>query len=108
MEQLILSWVRSQVLFFNDPRTDNLNHNQGIPSEWFVHAEALLALPGDLRRHAIVIGFHNLTWFSLSIQNGQSITYYLRFRVTTVAIATQHGQASCGGRELQIESSLCG
>ncbi|EPW0370319.1 hypothetical protein ACWB35_005417, partial [Klebsiella quasipneumoniae] len=52
----------AQVLF-NDPRTDNLNHNQGIPSEWLVHAEALLALPGDLRRHAIVIFFHNLTWF---------------------------------------------
>ncbi|MEW6484544.1 MAG: SIR2 family protein [Pseudomonadota bacterium] len=45
----------------NDPRTDNLN--QGIPSEWLIHAEALLALPGDLRRYAIVIFFHNLTWF---------------------------------------------
>ncbi len=52
----------AQVLF-NDPRTDNLNQNQSIPYEWGVHAEALLALPDDLRRHAIVIFFHNLTWF---------------------------------------------
>ncbi|MDO5687587.1 MAG: SIR2 family protein [Neisseria sp.] len=48
---------------FNDPRKDNLNRNQGLPSEWLVHAEALLALPNDLRRHAIVILFHNLNWF---------------------------------------------
>lgn len=52
----------AQVLF-NDPRTDNLNQNQGIPSEWLVHAEALLELPGELRRHAIVIFFYNLSWF---------------------------------------------
>jgi len=48
---------------FNDPRKDNLNRNQGFPSEWLIHAEALLALPNDLRRHAIVILFHNLNWF---------------------------------------------
>jgi len=48
---------------FNDPRTDNLNQNQCIPSEWLIHAEALLALPNDLRRHAIVIFCHNLNWF---------------------------------------------
>ncbi|MCP9230024.1 SIR2 family protein [Mesorhizobium sp. LMG 17147] len=47
----------------NDPRKDNLNRNQGFPSEWLAHAEALLALPNDLRRHAIVILFHNLNWF---------------------------------------------
>ncbi|WP_262730906.1 SIR2 family protein [Alloalcanivorax marinus] len=48
---------------FNDPRKNNLNPNQGFPSEWLVHAEALLAFPNDLRRHAIVIFFHNLNWF---------------------------------------------
>lgn len=48
---------------FNDPRNDILNRNQGFPSEWLVHAEALLALPNDLRRHAMVILFHNLNWF---------------------------------------------
>lgn len=47
----------------NDPRKDNLNRNQGFPSEWLVHAEALLTLPNDLRRHAIVILLHNLNWF---------------------------------------------
>ncbi|WP_082678087.1 SIR2 family protein [Type-E symbiont of Plautia stali] len=48
---------------FNDPRSKNLNRNQGIPSEWLVQAEELLALQNDLRRHAIVIFFHNLDWF---------------------------------------------
>lgn len=46
---------------FNDPRTDNIN--KGIPSEWLVHAEALLALPDDLHRHALVIFFYSLNWF---------------------------------------------
>lgn len=48
---------------FNDPRTDNLNKNQGISPKWLAHAEDLLALPSDLRRHTIVIFFHNLNWF---------------------------------------------
>ncbi len=48
---------------FNDPRWHGLEQNQGIPSEWLVHAEALLALPNDLRRYAIVIFFRNLEWF---------------------------------------------
>jgi hypothetical protein len=48
---------------FNDPRKDNLNRNQGFPSAWLAHAEALLALPNDLHRHAMVILFHNLNWF---------------------------------------------
>ncbi|MCE8014192.1 hypothetical protein HBJ58_14275 [Halomonas desiderata] len=48
---------------FNDPRTENLNPNQGFSSEWLAHSEALLALPDDLRRYALVIFFHNLNWF---------------------------------------------
>lgn len=48
---------------FNDPRWHGLEQNQGIPSEWLVHAEALLALPSNLRRYAIVIFFRNLEWF---------------------------------------------
>lgn len=48
---------------FNDPRKDNLNRNQGFPPAWLAHAEALLALPNDLHRHAMVILFHNLNWF---------------------------------------------
>ncbi|MFK0684332.1 SIR2 family protein [Ochrobactrum sp. BD67] len=47
----------------NDPRKDNLERNQGFPSEWLAHAEALLTLSGDLRRHALVIFFHSLNWF---------------------------------------------
>ena len=48
---------------FNDPRKNNLDRNQGFPPEWLAHAEALLALSDDLRRHALVILFHNLNWF---------------------------------------------
>ncbi|MFJ5444019.1 SIR2 family protein [Pectobacterium sp. CHL-2024] len=48
---------------FNDPRQNNLYPNQGLPSEWLAHTEALLALPDDLRRYSLVILFHNLNWF---------------------------------------------
>ncbi len=47
----------------NDPRKNDLDRNHGFPSEWLAHAEALLALSGDLRRHSLVIFFHNLNWF---------------------------------------------
>ncbi|MDY4380036.1 SIR2 family protein [Pectobacterium brasiliense] len=52
----------AQVLF-NDPRQNNLYPNQGLPSKWLAHTEALLALPDDLRRYSLVIFFHNLNWF---------------------------------------------
>src|SRR5690606_27765623 len=45
---------------YNDPRKANLNRNPGLPSDWPVHADALLALPNDVRRHATVILFHTL------------------------------------------------
>ncbi|WP_421413537.1 SIR2 family protein [Serratia plymuthica] len=48
---------------FNDPRKDNLNQNQGFPSEWLANTEALLALPDNMRRYTLVILFHNLNWF---------------------------------------------
>lgn len=47
----------------NDPRWCDLEQNQGIPTEWLVHAEALLALPNDLRRYAMMIFFRNLEYF---------------------------------------------
>lgn len=48
---------------FNDPRIDNLKSNQGIPAEWLVHAQTLLALPYELKRYSFVIFFYNLNWF---------------------------------------------
>ncbi|PKR88324.1 hypothetical protein CXZ10_14990 [Pleomorphomonas diazotrophica] len=48
---------------FNDPRRSNLSQSQGFPSEWLAHIEALLSLPNDLRKHALVIFFHHLNWF---------------------------------------------
>lgn len=48
---------------FNDSRKNNLKRDQGFPPEWLLHVETLLALPDDLRRHALVILFHNLNWF---------------------------------------------
>jgi len=48
---------------FNDPRKNDLKRDQGFPREWVVHVEVLLALPDDLRRHTLVILFHNLNWF---------------------------------------------
>jgi hypothetical protein len=51
------------VALFYDPRKENMSANQGLPPKWLDHAEALLALSGDLRRYGLVILFHNLNWF---------------------------------------------
>ena len=48
---------------FNDPRTHDLKQNQGIPDEWIIHVKALLALPKDLRRYALVVFFYNINYF---------------------------------------------
>ncbi len=48
---------------FNDPRKDNLTIGKGFPPSWVVHLEDMLGLPGDMRRHAIVILTFNLNWF---------------------------------------------
>lgn len=47
----------------NDPRIHGLKQNQGLPSEWRVHAEELLALPKDLCRYTIVVFFYNINYF---------------------------------------------
>lgn len=48
---------------FDDPVKDDLLTGQGLPKAWSAMVESLLALPGDLRRHAIVIFSHQLSWF---------------------------------------------
>jgi hypothetical protein len=50
---------------FSDPRTDSLKAGAGLPEKWVQFARDLLSLPGDLRRHALVIFAHNLNWFHL-------------------------------------------
>lgn len=48
---------------FDDPVKNDLLAGQGLPTAWSAMVESLLALPGDLRRHAIVIFSHQLSWF---------------------------------------------
>lgn len=48
---------------FDDPVKNDLLAGQGLPKAWSAMVESLLALPGDLRRHAIVIFSHQLSWF---------------------------------------------
>jgi hypothetical protein len=48
---------------FDDPQKNNLKASQGLPKKWLAHVEKLLALQGDLRRHALVIFSFNLSWF---------------------------------------------
>ncbi len=48
---------------WNDPKIATLQADAGLPSEWRERVSDLLALPGDLRRHALVIFAHNLDWF---------------------------------------------
>ena len=49
--------------FFNDLRNDNRQAGNGFSPSWLINVEGLLALPGNLRRHALVIFAHHLNWF---------------------------------------------
>ncbi|MDF1671833.1 MAG: SIR2 family protein [Roseovarius sp.] len=48
---------------FDDPKKDGLGERAGFPKEWLGLVERLLELPGDLRRHSLVIFAHSLSWF---------------------------------------------
>ena len=48
---------------WKDLKIAALQTGAGLPSEWRERVDDLLALPGDLRRHALVIFAHNLDWF---------------------------------------------
>lgn len=50
-------------ILLEDPRKDNLKAGEGFPLTWLHHLEQLLNFPSDMRRHALVILFHNLNWF---------------------------------------------
>ena len=48
---------------FDDPRKDGLDVGGGFPADWLEFVNDLISLPGDLRRHALVVFAHNLSWF---------------------------------------------
>lgn len=48
---------------FDAPQIDGLLAQAGFPKEWLERVDALLRLPGDLRRHALVICGHQLSRF---------------------------------------------
>lgn len=48
---------------FDDPQINDLSEGAGFPDTWLGYVEKMLALPGDLRRHALVIFAFNLSWF---------------------------------------------
>jgi len=47
---------------FEDPRKNDLKPGQRFPTAWLAQVDRLLALPGDARRHAVVIFAFNLNW----------------------------------------------
>src|SRR5205085_10566627 len=51
----------AQALFY-DPRLNNVEAEAGFPVAWLNLVSALLTLTDDLRRHALVIFFHNVNW----------------------------------------------
>ncbi len=48
---------------FNDPRSKGVDRGGGFSSDWLRHVERVINLPDELRRHALVLLFHNLKWF---------------------------------------------
>jgi hypothetical protein len=49
---------------FNAPSTKGLSKGQGLTEDWLKHANALLALGGEPRCHALVIFCHNFVWLN--------------------------------------------
>lgn len=47
----------------NDPRLENLERQQGLPTCWKVHVERTLSLPNDDKSHALVFFSRSLPWF---------------------------------------------
>lgn len=45
------------------PQLDDLKENATLPRAWIGQVETLLALPGDLRKHALVLFAKHLSWF---------------------------------------------
>jgi hypothetical protein len=45
-----------------DPTRNGLKANAGFPPHWTARLEELLGLPGDMRRHAIVMAGFQMTW----------------------------------------------
>ncbi len=50
-------------LLMDDPAKNDLEIRKGFPATWIGRVEELLALEGDLRRHALVMFAFNLNWF---------------------------------------------
>lgn len=50
-------------LLMSDPVTQDRKKGAGLPKDWAEKANALLGLPGDSRRYALVIFACNLRWF---------------------------------------------
>lgn len=50
----------AQMLMRDDGRSPG---DEGFPPMWLARVSELLALPGDMRRHALVFFVHNLGWF---------------------------------------------
>jgi len=60
----------------HDPLIKSLENGQGLPVEWATHVEDLLGLPGNHRRHALVIFAYRLNWF-FSVDPNWSEKYLL-------------------------------
>ena len=49
-------------VLFRDPSTKGRQVGEGFPEAWTAKLDQLLALPGDMRRHALVMFGHQLNW----------------------------------------------
>lgn len=47
---------------FDHPLIKNLKNGTGLPTEWLELAEAFFLLPGDMRKHAVVIFSYKINW----------------------------------------------
>lgn len=93
---------------FNDPRKDGLRNGEGFPLDWLRFVDALLALTGDLRRHALVIFTRNLNWLMQLILNGRKRICF-QFSILMIWMTkVPFGEASFGAPEYyHIKNCIC-
>ncbi|UVK54931.1 hypothetical protein DBIPINDM_001411 [Mesorhizobium sp. AR02] len=84
-------------LLMNDPASKGCELGQGFPNAWTNRHEELLALPGDMRRHALVMLGFQITWL-VAIAPEWTTAHLLPVVTRKATTATRCGTAYCGRR----------
>jgi len=94
-------------LLLKDPAKNNLEAGAGYPAHWTARIDQLLALPGDLRRQALVMISFQWRGCSRSTPLGRSGKSYYAPTIRAMMV-TPFGKACSGRLACLAESCFCG